>query len=154
MKSVRRGQARLEQGYMGNARVLLADDHSEIRERIADILEHRFDIVASVENGQKALSASLMLKPDILITDISMPILDGIQLASQLRELGYSTKIIFLTVHDDADYVEAAFSTGALGYVLKSNVATDLMPAIHEALKGRRFTSELMHNRYTRRDTH
>ena len=122
---------------MGYPRVLLADDHSEIRERIADMLKDNFDIVASVGNGQEALLATLTLKPDLLITDISMPILDGIQLASQLRDLGCSTKIIFLTVHNDTDYVEAAFSSGALGYVLKPNMETDLKPAIQEALEGR-----------------
>lgn len=125
-------------------RLLLADDHGEVRERIADMLKDNFDIVASVGNGQDALLATLTLNPDLLISDICMPLLDGIQLAYQLRISGCKTKIIFLTIHNDADYVQAAFSAGALGYVLKPNVGTDLMPAIQQALEGRQFTSELL----------
>lgn len=135
---------------MGYPRVLLADDHSEIRDRIADMLKDNFDIVASVGNGQEALLATLTLKPDLLISDICMPIIDGIQLACKLRNFGCDTKIIILTVHNDADFVEAAFSSGALGYVLKLNVGTELIPAIQEALEGRQFTSELLLHRFAR----
>jgi DNA-binding NarL/FixJ family response regulator len=129
-------------------RVLVADDHAGFRERITEMLEGDFDIIASVGNGKEALLATLTLQPDLLITDISMPILDGVQLACKLRNSGCNTKIIFLTVHDDADYVEAVFATGALGYVLKANVGTDLLLAIQEVLEGRQFTSELPLHRH------
>lgn len=127
---------------MGCARVLLADDHADIREAVAALLNAEFDIVGSVTNGREGLAAVLRLKPDILITDISMPILNGIQLASQLQTLGCKTKIVFLTVHRDCDYVETAFSAGACGYVLKARVATDLISAIRAALEGRQFISD------------
>lgn len=134
---------------MGYARVLLADDHPDIREAVAALLNPEFDIVGSVTNGRDGLAAVLSLKPDILITDISMPILDGIQLAFQLRDLGCTTKIIFLTVHSDRDYLEAAFSAGVVGYVLKSNIVTDLLSAIQAALEGRQFTSDCdVHRNY------
>lgn len=139
---------------MGYPRVLLADDHLEIRERIADMLKDNFDIVGSVGNGQEALLATLTLKPDLLISDICMPIIDGIQLACKLQKSGCDTKIIILTVHNDADFVEAAFSSGALGYVLKPNVGTDLIPAIQEALEKRQFTSELLLHRFMRLETY
>lgn len=127
---------------MGKVRVLLADDHAEIREIVADMLKADFDIVGSVANGREGLAAALRLKPDILIADISMPLLDGIQLASQLQTSGCRTKILFLTVHRDCDYVETAFSAGACGYVLKPRVATDLIAALRAALEGRKFTSD------------
>lgn len=123
-------------------RILLADDNAEIRDRVAAMLKGDFEIVGSVSNGRDALVAVLKLQPDILITDISMPLLDGIQLASQLRHLGCITKIIFLTVHGDGDYVEAAYGAGAVGYVLKATIVTDLISAIGAALEGRQFASE------------
>ena len=134
---------------MGYPQVLLADDQAEIRERVANMLKDNFDIVASVGNGQEALLATLAIKPDLLISDICMPIIDGIQLACKLRNSGCDTKIIILTVHNDADFAEAAFSSGALGYVLKPNIETDLKPAIHKVLEGRQFTSELLLHRFT-----
>lgn len=81
------------------------------------------------------------LKPDVIVTDISMPVLNGIEAANQLNEAGCTSKIIFLTVHSDPDFVRTCLATGAFGYVVKSRVATDLLPAIHEALAGRLFIS-------------
>jgi DNA-binding NarL/FixJ family response regulator len=126
---------------MACPRVLLADDLQEMRERVTELLRPDFDIVAITQNGQQAVEAASTLEPDLLILDISMPILNGIQVASRLRDLGCRARIIFLTVHDDRDYIEAAFSAGALGYVFKSHVATDLVPAVHNALQGHEFIS-------------
>lgn len=134
---------------MAYPRIILADDHAEIRKKIADMLMDNFDVVASVANGREAVLATLKFKPDLLITDISMPILDGIQVASQLRDLGYNTRIIFLTVHRDCDYVQAAFSVGAFGYVLKPKVSNDLITAIQAALEGRQFSSDLSLHQFT-----
>ena len=104
---------------MGCPRILLADDSLEMLERVAKFLGSEFDLVGLAEDGQQALNSALKLSPDILVTDISMPNLNGIQVASHLQRSGSDVKVIFLTVHEDHDYVEAAFSIGVLGYVLK-----------------------------------
>jgi DNA-binding NarL/FixJ family response regulator len=125
---------------MGCPRVLLVDNLREIRERVAQLLGSDFEIFAA-QNGQQAMEATSIFNPDLLILDISMPILNGIQVASRLRESGARAKIIFLTVHQDADYIEAAFSVGASAYVFKSRLATDLIPAVQSALEGQKFIS-------------
>jgi DNA-binding NarL/FixJ family response regulator len=122
-------------------RLLLADDLPEIRERVAKLLRSHFDVVAIAQNGQQAIEAASTFNPDLVVLDISMPILSGIQVVSRLRDLGCKAKIIFLTIHEDADYIEAAFSVGASGYVFKSRVATDLIHAVHTVLQGHEFTS-------------
>jgi DNA-binding NarL/FixJ family response regulator len=126
---------------MGFPRVLLADDSQDIRDRVTELLQEHFNVVGSAQNGQQAIEAALALNPDLLVLDISMPGLNGIQVASQLRESGCGSKVVFLTMHEDQDYVEAAFSAGARGYVCKSRVATDLIPALQSALRGKVFTS-------------
>lgn len=126
---------------MGALRVLLADDLPEMLERATQLLRNDFDIVARAQNGQEALDGAVSLNPDLLVLDISMPILNGIEVASRLRESGCQAKVIFLTVHEDRDYVEAAFSVGALGYVLKSHIALDLISAVREVQQGHRFIS-------------
>ena len=128
---------------MGCPRVLLADDLPEVLQRVAQLLKDDFEVVGFAQNGREAIEAAKALDPDLLVLDISMPILNGIQVASRLRGSGCRAKVIFLIVHEDRDYVEGAFSVGALGYVLKSRVATDLIPAAQEALRGHTFTSLL-----------
>ncbi|HKS73215.1 MAG TPA: response regulator transcription factor [Terriglobales bacterium] len=128
---------------MAFARVLLADDYREMLDRVTQLLREEFDIVGSAHDGGQALEAAARLNPDLLILAISMPVLNGIQVAARLRDSGCKAKVIFLTVHEDRDYIDAAFAVGALGYVLKSRVATDLLPAIYAVLQGHRFTSPL-----------
>ena len=125
---------------MGRLRLLIADNLREVRERVTELLGSDFDIVAA-QNGQQAVEEASTFNPDLLVLDISMPILNGIQVASRLHDLGSRAKIIFLTVHEDADYIEAAFSVGASAYVFKSRLITDLIPAVHGALKGQKFIS-------------
>ena len=126
---------------MASPRVLLADDMPEMVESVTQLLRRDFDVVGYAENGEEAIEAIAHLNPDLLVLDISMPVLNGIQVASLLRESGSSVKLIFLTVNEDPDYIEAAFSVGASGYVFKSRVATDLIPAVEGVLRGRKFTS-------------
>src|SRR6266550_3871787 len=126
---------------MGCPRILLADDLPGIRERVTELLRPEFDVVAIAQNGQQAIEAASTLNPDVLVLDICMPILNGLQVASRLRNLGCRAKVIFLTVHEDPDYVEAALSVGALGYVFKSRLATDLVPALRGVLQGQNFIS-------------
>jgi DNA-binding NarL/FixJ family response regulator len=126
----------------GKARVLLADDHETILARERSILDEDFEVVGAVTNGRDAVDAVRRLDPDVLVIDISMPILDGLQAASQLHQKGCRTRVVFLTVHQDQDYVDAALAVGASGYVTKSHIASDLVPAIQEALIGHTYISK------------
>jgi DNA-binding NarL/FixJ family response regulator len=126
---------------MGKIRILLADDHETILQRVCGLLGEDFEIVGTANNGRDAVVATLRLNPDVLVIDISMPILNGLQAVKQLRSAKQDTKVVFLTVHTDQDFVTAALSAGASGYVTKADVATDLVPAIHEALAGRIYVS-------------
>jgi PAS domain S-box-containing protein len=130
--------------YVGCPTVLLADDQPGVTDMVAELLEGQFDVVGAVENGDLLLEAVARLDPDLLVLDISMPVVNGLQAATHLKSSVSRTKMIFLTVHEDLGFVEAAFSAGALGYVLKSHLATDLVPAIREILQGRTFVSPSM----------
>lgn len=127
---------------MSKFRVLLADDHETILAQVRSVLSKEFDVVGVVTNGQDAVKEVQRLDPDVLVIDISMPILNGLQAVSQLQSRKCRTKVVFLTVHEDQDFVNAAFSVGASGYVTKSHISTDLVPAIREALEGRTYSSQ------------
>ncbi len=122
-------------------RVVLADDHCEVIAKIRGILGDEFDIIEAAENGHQAVTAVLALDPDVFVTDISMPLLNGLQAARSIQKTNSRVKIIFLTIHEDRDFIAAAFSAGATGYVTKRRLSTDLVLAIQEALKGRAFVS-------------
>ena len=126
---------------MARARILLADDHKEIRDRAVRLLEPEFEVVGTVADGNELVRASAQLKPDVCVIDISMPHLSGIEAAIKLRESGSKAKIVFLTVNEDSDFVRAALRTGALGYVVKSRMASDLCLAINGAISGQLFVS-------------
>jgi DNA-binding NarL/FixJ family response regulator len=123
------------------ARILLADDHGKMRDRVKRLLEREFEVVDSVENGLALLEAAAELEPDVCLLDISMPVLNGIETATRLKQSGSTAKIVFLTIHEDPDFVRAALKTGASGYVVKRRMVSDLRPAIREALAGRTFVS-------------
>ena len=123
-------------GEMNRVRILLADDHPTVMARVTGILRDDFEIVGAVSNGRDAVIETLRLDPDVLVIDISMPISNGLEAACQLQAAKVRTKVVFLTVHNDRDFVEAALSAGASGYVTKADVATDLVAAINEALQG------------------
>ena len=121
--------------------VVLADDHTGVLESVSRLLIPSYDIVATASDGQEALEAVLQYGPDIAVLDISMPGLDGLGVARAVRDKWCNTRIVFLTVHDDQDYISAALETGAHGYVLKSQLQSDLISAIEHALAGRIFVS-------------
>lgn len=121
--------------------VLLADDHPNFPRLVEDLLKPAFEVVGIVCDGVSLVKASLQLNPDIIVTDISMPALSGLEAADQLRKSGSKAKVIFLTVHSDPDFVRAGLDTGALGFVVKSRVATDLLEAIQKVLEGHVFIS-------------
>jgi DNA-binding NarL/FixJ family response regulator len=124
-------------------RILLADDHRYLLELVRGLLEPTFEVVGWVEDGESLIEAAGKLQPDVIVTDISMPRLNGIEAAKRLRESGSSSKIVFLTVHADPDFVQAALKTGALAYVSKLRINTDLVVAIGAAVAGRMFVSPL-----------
>ena len=126
---------------MARARILLADDHKEIRDRAVRLLEPEFEVVGAVADGNALVRISAQLNPDVCIIDISMPYLNGIEAAIKLRENGSEARIVFLTVNEDSDFVRAALKTGALGYVVKSRMASDLCLAINGAIRGQLFVS-------------
>ena len=126
---------------MSRARILLADDHKGMRDRVVRLLESEFEVVGAVEDGGALLEVASMMKPDVCVIDISMPVISGIEAAAQLKESGSTAKIIFLTVHEDPDFVQAALETGALGYVVKSKMASELRTAVKAAMAGRLFIS-------------
>jgi DNA-binding NarL/FixJ family response regulator len=133
-----RGGGRQE---LNRIRVLLADDHEAMLERIAELVKTECDVVGTATDGQQALDAAGELNPDVLVLDISMPVLNGIEAAHQLKKAGHKARIVFLTVHDDPDFAREALAAGALGYVIKSRIASDLVTAIKAAYAGRLFLS-------------
>ena len=122
-------------------RVVLADDHREMIAIVRGVLGDEYEVLDTAENGQQAATSVLALDPDVLVTDISMPILNGLQLARTIQKTNPRVKIIFLTIHEDRDFIAAAFSAGATGYVTKRRLSIDLISAIQEALKGHTFVS-------------
>lgn len=128
-------------GHLSKASVLLADDHPKFPEMEERLLEPEFRVVGKVANGQSLFDEAMRLKPDVIVTDISMPILNGIEAAERLREFGCESRIIFLTVHSDCDFVRRCISTGAFGYVVKSRIGSELVLAIRGALAGDIFVS-------------
>lgn len=125
-------------------RLLLADDHTLLLEGIRLMLKPEFDLVGSVEDGQALLAAAKRLKPDVILLDISMPLLNGIDAARRLRKIAPSARLIFVTMHAGADYVDEAFRAGAMGYLLKRAAASELIIAIRAVLKGNRYVSPLV----------
>jgi DNA-binding NarL/FixJ family response regulator len=125
------------------ARVLLADDHEEFLAVEVQLLElePEFEVVRTARDGREALEQAARLSPDVVILDITMSKMDGIETARRLRAAGSGSKIVFLSVHGDPDYVRAGLAAGATGYVVKSRLASDLVPALREALAGRSFVS-------------
>ena len=126
---------------MKRPRVLLADDHKIVAEGLKSLLEAAFDLVGIVEDGRALVTAAEKLSPDVIVADISMPLLNGIEAARQLKKAKSGAKIIFLTMHPDVTYATRAFEAGAVGYVLKHSAASELVAAIQAALKGRVFVS-------------
>ena len=122
-------------------RVLLVDDTPAMLSRAAAVLAARCVVVGSATDGPSAIKAAIALRPDVIVLDISMPGMSGLEVAMRLRSMGFVTPIVFLTVHDEAEIVTAARACGACGYVVKTRLASDLAVAVHEASAGRPFAS-------------
>jgi DNA-binding NarL/FixJ family response regulator len=123
------------------ARVLVADDHQSLLDRVVSLLDHEFEIVGTVTDGAALVQAEATLSPDLLVIDISMPGMSGLEAASRIRRRGSHAVVVCLTAHQEPEIVEAAWRAGVLGYVTKTSLAQDLLPAVRAALDGRRFVS-------------
>jgi DNA-binding NarL/FixJ family response regulator len=129
---------------MNRFRVLLADDHDTILADVRALLDPEFDVVASVRDGNSLLLAAESLKPDIIVADISMPHMSGIEAAWKIIEGNPDSRIVFLTMHNDPALLKESLAIGAMGYVLKRTAGDELVFAIHEVLEGRRYVSPFM----------
>jgi DNA-binding NarL/FixJ family response regulator len=129
---------------MRKSRILLADDHTLFVEALHKVLEADFELVGSVGDGRALLQAAPRLQPDAILLDLSMPLLNGIDAARQLRRLLPDCKLVFLSMHGDPTYVTEAFRAGASGYVLKRANATELIQAIKAGLRGQFYVSPLL----------
>ena len=129
---------------MKSARLLLADDHTLMLQGIRRILEQDFELAGTVSDGRSLVAAAQELRPDVILLDISMPLLNGIDAARQIRHLVPETKMVFLTMHKDRDYVTEAFRAGASGYILKWSAEEELTAAIRQVLTGRKYLTPLL----------
>lgn len=124
-------------------RVLLVDDNEAMLARAASVLTPSCVIVGAVTDGPAALEAAITLQPDVIVLDVSMPEMTGFEVAVSLRKLGSKAAVVFLTVHEDEEFVVAARAAGVIGYVVKPKLASDLMRAVREARAGRPFVSAM-----------
>jgi DNA-binding NarL/FixJ family response regulator len=129
---------------MTRARILMADDHAMLLDAFRALLEPEFDVVGTVTDGRMLLEEFSRLHPDVVVLDIAMPLLNGLDAGRQLIAQRKSVKLIYLTMNPDPDLAGAALRLGASGYVLKNSAAHELTQAIHEALRGRSYITPLI----------
>jgi DNA-binding NarL/FixJ family response regulator len=129
---------------MSHARIVLADDHALLLDGLRKLLTPEFDVVGAVTDGRSAVEAFLRYRPDLLLLDIGLPLLNGIEAALQVRTQAPEARIVFVTMQTQRHYVEEAFQVGARGYVLKQTAATELLSAIRAVLSGRSYVSPLI----------
>lgn len=129
---------------MNKTSVLLAEDHTIVAEGLKSILEGEFDLIGIVPDGRSLVETAKQLKPDVIVTDISMPLLNGLDAVRQIKREGLPAKIIFLTMHTDIPLATEAFRAGASGYLLKQSASQELITAIHEVVKGHAYVTPLI----------
>ncbi len=129
---------------MKRPRVLLADDHKLLLEAFRKLLEPDCEVVGSVTDGRALLAAASELEPDIIVLDIAMPLLNGLDAGRQIKKVMPDVKLIFLTVNEDPDFVSEAFRVGASGYLLKRSAASELFQAIQDVCRGRAYVTPLV----------
>jgi DNA-binding NarL/FixJ family response regulator len=129
---------------MRKIRVLLADDHKIVLEGLKGLLEPEFDLVGIVEDGRTLVKEAERLEPDVIVADISMPLLNGIEAVRQIKKTDDQIKVVFLTMHPDVAYATMAFEAGASGYVLKRSASRELITAIKDAMKERTYVTPMI----------
>ena len=122
-------------------RILLADDNDAVLAEVREELEAEFEIIGTVTNGQDAVEAVRLFDPDVVVMDIAMPVLDGIEALERIRKINAHTKILFLTIQEANEYISRAFSGGAPGYATKRRLLSDLAHGTREVAEGRTFLS-------------
>jgi DNA-binding NarL/FixJ family response regulator len=123
------------------ARVVVADDHQSLRERVVRTLAREFSVVATVSDGEQLVAAEAQFHPDVVVADVCMPRMGGLEAAACIRRRGSQAAVVCLTADPESEMIEAALDAGVLGYVAKASLAADLVPAVRAALAGRRFVS-------------
>lgn len=126
---------------MSKARILLADDHRIVIEGLKKLLEPEYDVVGAVEDGRALIAAVDKLQPDVVVADISMPHLNGIEAVRHIKEKNPQIRVVILTMHHDVQYAARAFEAGASGFVLKVSAPSELITAIGEVLKGKTYVT-------------
>jgi DNA-binding NarL/FixJ family response regulator len=129
---------------MSTARVLLADDHPIFAQGVRSLLEPEFEVVGIVADGRELVAVAKKLRPDVIVADVTMPSLNGIEAAVQLRELGVEAKVVFLTMHRDIAYARLAMEAGAVGFILKHSVSSELLTAVREAIRGQTYVTPVI----------
>ena len=129
---------------MSMPRVLIADDHKIVVEGLKKLLSPEFEIAGAVEDGRELVKAAEELRPDVIVADISMPGLNGIEAVRQIKKVHKEIKVVFLTMHPDVAYAASAFKAGASGYVLKHSAPDELVTAIRAALRGKTYVTPLI----------
>ena len=129
---------------MKRIRLLIADDHVMFAQGLESLLRDEFDLLGTARNGEELVQATLQLNPDVILVDISMPVLNGFDAVRRIRESGNEARIIFLTMHDDATLLAEAFRCGASGYILKQAAGEELANAIREVAHGNNYVSPLI----------
>jgi DNA-binding NarL/FixJ family response regulator len=131
---------------MKRIRLLLADDHVMFAQGLESLLRDEFELLGTAGNGEELVEATLRLNPDVILVDISMPVLNGFGAVRRIKEAGNQAKVIFLTMHDDASLLAEAFRCGASGYILKQAAGEELVNAIKEVAQGNNYVSPLVTN--------
>jgi DNA-binding NarL/FixJ family response regulator len=134
-----KGCKRIEGGTMSRVRVLLADDHRIVAEGLKSLLLSEFDLIGVVEDGRAMVAAAKALKPDVIVADITMPHLNGIEALEEVKRFDAIVRVIFLTMHRDVAYARHAFEAGAVGFVLKHSAPEELVLAVRAAAQGHTF---------------
>ena len=129
---------------MGRPRVLLADDHALLLGAFAQLLAAECDIVGQVSDGRELVAAAERLKPDVVVLDISMPLLNGLEAGRQIKQKARDVKLVFLTMLEDSDIAADAFRLGASAYLLKRSATSELLMAIREVMQGRQYVTPLV----------
>jgi DNA-binding NarL/FixJ family response regulator len=129
---------------MKGTRVLLADDHTLLLGAFEKLLSDECDVVGQVSDGRALVAAAEQLKPDVIVLDISMPLLNGVEAARQIKQKLKTVKLVFLTMNEDADLAAEAFRAGASAYLLKRSAASELPLAIREVMQGRSYVTPLV----------
>ena len=129
---------------MKRARILLADDHTIILEAFKNLIEPEFEVVGTVADGRALLNAAEVLRPDLVMLDVSMPLLNGLEAGRRLKQVLPAVKLVYLTMNQDKDIAAEAFRVGAAGFLLKNSAASELVPALRECLRGGRYITPLV----------